>query len=68
MSPIWQSLPMLHLLWLVPAFVLLFIYAGAARQRALRRFAKSEMLNRLLAKVSPARRRWKVLWLQRWRA
>ncbi|MGI6357040.1 MAG: VWA domain-containing protein [Lentisphaerae bacterium] len=64
MSPIWQSLPMLHLLWLVPAFVLLFIYAGAARQRALRRFAKSEMLNRLLAKVSPARRRWKqVLWL-----
>ncbi|OQC13987.1 MAG: von Willebrand factor type A domain protein [Lentisphaerae bacterium ADurb.Bin082] len=64
MSPIWQSLPMLHLLWLLPAFCLLFVYAGAARQRALRRFAESEMLSRLLAKVSPARRRWKqALWL-----
>lgn len=64
MSPIWQSLPMLHLLWLLPVFWLLFVYAGAARRRALRRFAETEMLSRLLAQVSPARRRWKqALWL-----
>ena len=64
MSPIWQSLPMLHLLWLLPVFWLLFVYAGAARRRALRRFAETEMLGRLLAQVSPARRRWKqALWL-----
>ncbi len=64
MSPIWQSLPMLHLLWLLPVFWLLFVYAGAARRRALRRFAETEMLSRLLTQVSPARRRWKqALWL-----
>ena len=64
MSPIWQSLPMMHLLWLLPVFWLLFVYAGAARRRALRRFAETEMLSRLLTQVSPARRRWKqALWL-----
>jgi Ca-activated chloride channel family protein len=55
---------MLHLLWLLPAFGLLFVYAGAARRRALRRFAQTDMLARLLAQVSPVRRRWKQgLWL-----
>ncbi|MBR0459841.1 MAG: VWA domain-containing protein [Victivallales bacterium] len=56
---IWQSLPYLNLLWLLPGFLLLFAYAGWRRRRALARFADQAVLARLTKAVSLARRRWK---------
>ncbi len=56
---IWQSLDMLYLLWALPLLFLIYIYAGHARRKAMDRFAASGMQERLLASVSPVRRRWK---------
>ena len=56
---IWQSLDMLYLLWALPLIILLYIYAGHARRRAMDRFADPVMQERLLSSVNPVRRRWK---------
>ena len=56
---IWQSLDMLYLLWVLPLFVLVFMYAGYSRRKAMDKFADSGMQEQLLASVNPVRRRWK---------
>lgn len=61
MTVVWQSLAMLHYLWLLPAMLLLLLYAGYRRRQALLRFAEYGMLQRLTAQLSLARRRWKHL-------
>jgi Ca-activated chloride channel homolog len=59
-SPIhFSRIEMLHLLWLVPGLVALFLYASAQRKGALRRFADAGLLDRLSFSVNPVRRRWK---------
>lgn len=60
---IWQSLGMLNILWVLPLFVLLFVYAGHARKSALARFASvadKSVLEKLTARISLSRRRWKL--------
>lgn len=59
MSVVWQSLEMLHHLWLLLPILLLMLYASHRRRQTLRRFAHHGMLARLTAQFSPARRRWK---------
>lgn len=56
---IWQSLNMLNWLWVLPLFVLMFVYAGVMRRRGMAQFAEVGMQERLLKNVSFVRRRWK---------
>ena len=56
---IWQSLNMLNWLWVLPVFVLMFVYAGIMRRRGMATFAALGMQERLLKNVSFVRRRWK---------
>ena len=56
---IWQSLNMLNWLWVLPVFVLMFVYAGVMRRRGMATFAALGMQERLLKNVSFVRRRWK---------
>jgi Ca-activated chloride channel family protein len=51
----------LMLLWVVPGLVLLFIWAGLARRRALRAFVDAELLGRVRLTANPANRRWKAV-------
>jgi Ca-activated chloride channel family protein len=50
----------LSLLWIVPALVVLFVWAGMARKRALRAFVDAELIGRVKLTVSPHGRRWKA--------
>ncbi len=50
----------LWLLWVVPLLVAFFVWAGAARRRALQRFADEHLLGQLLPGHSAARRRVKA--------
>lgn len=52
-------LDMLHLLWLLPLLLALWVYAGWRRRQALERFAASPLLAQLNLQFSPRRRRWK---------
>ena len=56
---IWQSLNMLHWLWVLPVFLLMFVYAGMMRRRGMAVFAQLGMQEKLLKNVSFVRRRWK---------
>lgn len=58
-----QSL-LLFLLILIPIFLFFFIWRGMVRAAALRRIGDTELVQRLLAQISPFRRRFKsFLWL-----
>jgi Ca-activated chloride channel family protein len=50
----------LMLLWAVPGLIVLFVWAGYARRRALRAFVDVELLGRVRLTASPANRRWKA--------
>ena len=50
----------LSLLWIVPLLVLLFVWAGISRRRALAAFVDSELLGRIRLTSSPQNRRWKA--------
>jgi Ca-activated chloride channel family protein len=50
----------LGLLWIVPVLVLLFVWAGIGRRRALAAFVDSELLGRIRLTSSPQNRRWKA--------
>ena len=54
------NLEMLHLLWLMPVLVGLFILAGVKRRAALKILMDAGVLNRVRMSVSPVRRRWKA--------
>ncbi len=60
-SIIWNNLGMLHLLWVLPALLLLYLYAAARRRQALARFIESGLLAQLNLAASPARRAWKAV-------
>ena len=53
---IWRNLEYLNLLWLLPLFAALHIYASYMRRRSLSRFADAAMAARLGAKCSPGAR------------
>jgi Ca-activated chloride channel homolog len=55
-----QSVAMLHWLWLVPVLVGLLIFAARRRQVALQAFIDAGLLDRIRISVSPARRRVKA--------
>ena len=55
-----QSLAMLHWLWLVPVLVGVLIFAARRRQTALQAFIDAGLLDRIRISVSPARRRVKA--------
>lgn len=50
---------MLHLLWVLPALVLLWAYAAWRRREALRRFAADPLMPQLTRGLNPRRRYWK---------
>jgi Ca-activated chloride channel family protein len=50
---------MLHLLWLIPLLVALFLHSSHRRKQALQKFAEAGLLLRLSLSTSPVRRRWK---------
>jgi Ca-activated chloride channel family protein len=54
------NVKMLSLLWLVPAIVLLFIWAAYRRKTALRVFVEAELLGKIGLALNPAGRRWKA--------
>ena len=53
----------LGLLWIMPALVLLFVWAGIKRRRALRAFVDSELIGRVTLTASPQHRRLKAVLL-----
>ena len=54
------NIAMLHLLWLLPVLVGLFVYATQRRKRALRTFIDAGLLDRIPVSVSHVKRRWKA--------
>jgi len=50
----------LGLLWIAPVLVLLFVWAGIGRRRAISAFVDSELLDRIRLTASPQNRRWKA--------
>ena len=55
-----QQIHMLHLLWVVPAIVLFYLYAWRRRKQALQRFLDAGMLAKIPVSSSPSRRWWKA--------
>jgi Ca-activated chloride channel homolog len=55
----YYAVEMLHVLWLLPALVGLWILAGARRKQALARFATGPLIDRLNERLHPGKRRWK---------
>ena len=58
---IWRNLEYLNLLWALPLFVALHIYASYKRKKALSSFADAVMAERLSAACSPYARLIKVI-------
>lgn len=54
---------MLHLLWVLPFLVALFIYSWQRRQKALRIFIDAGLLDRISISINPAARRLKAILL-----
>lgn len=55
---------LLAFLLLIPLFILFFLWRNTVRAIVVRRIGDTELVQKLLAQISPARRRWKqVLWL-----
>ncbi|MBN1674404.1 MAG: VWA domain-containing protein [Kiritimatiellae bacterium] len=55
-----QSIHMLHLLWLLPLLLALFVYAGQMRRAALARFVDAGLLGKIRVSASAVKRRWKA--------
>jgi Ca-activated chloride channel family protein len=55
-----QSIEMLHWLWVLPFLVALYVFAGHRRRRALVAFIDAGLLARIRISASPVRRRWKA--------
>ena len=58
-----QNLKMLHLLWLLPGLIGLLLFAARQRQRALEKFIRHGLLDRVTARASRSRRIWKGFFL-----
>lgn len=56
-----QYIHMLFLLWSIPAFIAIYVYAGQKRRQALNRFIDAGLIGRIHISVSPAKRRWKAV-------
>ena len=60
MHGIWQSIEMLHLLWLLPFLLAVFVMDGQRRRALLGKLAAvPELLARMTEGVNWAARRWK---------
>jgi Ca-activated chloride channel family protein len=55
-----QHIEILLMLWLIPALIGLYIFAGYKRRQAMSRFVDANLLPMLNTSVSLARRRWKA--------
>ena len=55
-----QNIHMLFLLWSIPVFVGIYIYAGQKRRQALKRFIDARLLEKIQISISPVKRRWKA--------
>ncbi len=56
--------PFLAFLVLIPLFALFFLWRNLVRAMVVRRIGDTELVQKLLSQISPARRRWKqILWL-----
>jgi Ca-activated chloride channel family protein len=55
-----QNVHMLFLLWSIPVFVGIYIYAGQKRRQALKRFIDASLLDKIHISTSPVKRRWKA--------
>ena len=53
----------LHILWLIPIFLLLFFWAAKARQRSLERYGEQHLVTKLAKSVSRRRQKVKMLLL-----
>jgi len=56
-----QYIHMLFLLWSIPAFIAIYVYAGQKRRQALNRFIDAGLIEKIHISVSPAKRRWKAV-------
>jgi Ca-activated chloride channel homolog len=56
-----QQIHMLFLLWSIPVFIGLYVYAGQKRRQAMQRFIDLGLLGKIHISVSPAKRRWKAI-------
>jgi len=56
-----HNVDMLHLLWLIPVLVAVFVYAAQRRRTALRRFVDAGLIGQLGISASASRRRWKAI-------
>ena len=55
-----QNIHMLFLLWSIPVFVGIYIYAGQKRRQALKRFIDARLLEKIQISTSSVKRRWKA--------
>lgn len=55
-----QYIHLLFLLWSVPVFIGIYVYAGQKRRRALSRFIEAGLMDKIHISVSPVKRRWKA--------
>jgi Ca-activated chloride channel homolog len=55
-----QHIHMLFMLWSIPFFIGIYVYAGQKRRNAIQRFIDVGLLGKIHISVSPARRRWKA--------
>ena len=58
-----ENIGLLHLLWLIPVLIGLFIFAAQRRRDTLRRFVEAGLLGRLNVSASRLRRRWKAAFM-----
>ncbi len=55
-----QHIHMLFLLWTIPLFMGIYVYAGQKRRQALKQFIQADLLGKIEISVSHSRRRWKA--------
>jgi Ca-activated chloride channel family protein len=58
-----QHISMLHLLWLIPALIGVYIYAWQKRRKALERFIDVGLMDKIQLSVSASKRVWKSVML-----
>ncbi len=54
---------LLYLLWIIPALILFYFWAGRGRRRVMEYFARNDLLPELTGRVHPGRRRLKTILL-----
>lgn len=61
MNPVkFQDIHMLFLLWSLPVFIAIYVYAGQKRRQALKRFIDAGIMDKIRISISPVKRRWKA--------